>query len=76
MDHTKTIDDGFFLNLDRDLKNAGSTYTSLLVFDKQNNVISSKSNNPDWVHEFTSSGLYKDCYLLKAAHEKISTEPQ
>lgn len=74
MDNTKTIDNRFFLNLDRELRNAGSTYTSLLIFDKQNNVVSSNSNNPEWVHEFTSSGLYKDCHLLKAAHEKILSE--
>jgi len=74
MDHKKTIDNKFFLNLDRELKNAGSTYISLLVFDKNSNVINSKSNNSEWVHEFTSSGLYKNCHLLKTAHEKILTE--
>lgn len=50
----------------------GSTYVSLLIFNKNNDVLYSKSSNPDWVNEFTSTGLYRKCHLLNAANEQMA----
>ena len=72
MDNSKAlIDDRYFLFFDQELKNIGATYISFLAFNNDNDVVYSKSNNPDWVYEFTSSGLYKNCHLLREASKKM-----
>jgi len=60
-----------FLSLNNELLNIGATYSSLLVFNDDNNVIFSNSSDKDWSEEFTSSGMHKNCYLLKEAHEQM-----
>lgn len=57
--------------LNKELLNIGATYSSLLIINDELNVVFSKSSNPDWSEEFTSSGLYRHCYLLKEASNQI-----
>lgn len=70
MDSKKTL--GFGINkqfslLNTELVNLGATYSSILMF--------SKSSNPEWVSEFTSSGLYKHCHLLNEASAQMQSNP-
>jgi len=76
MDSKKTlvIDKKFSL-LNTDLINYGATYLSVLMFSKDNHVLLSKSNNPEWVEEFTSTGLYKHCHLLNEASTQMKSNP-
>ncbi len=70
MDYQKTIKkEKCFSELNRKLKNLGTTYFSILLFNHDNELVYSKSSNPEWVAEFSSSGIYKKCHLLSAAKE-------
>jgi len=60
-----------FLLLNGELINFGATYSSVLVFSKNNGVLFSKSSNPDWSEEFTKTGLYKHCHLLNEASAQM-----
>lgn len=72
MDSKKTIKISNNFNvLNKELLNIGATYSSLLIMDDDSKVIYSKSSNIDWSEEFTSSGLYKHCHLLKEANKQM-----
>lgn len=72
MDNSKTIIfNKHFSEHNDKLTNIGATYISLLMFDKLNNVLLSKSSNMDWSDEFTSTQLYKDCHLLNEANAQM-----
>lgn len=77
MDNQKTIKhDDHFWQMNRDLVDVGATYVSLLIFNANKDVLYSKSSNPDWMEEFTSTGLYKKCHLLRAAHDQMAQSQQ
>lgn len=61
-----------FWHINHNLSNLGATYVSLLMFNSANEIIFSKSSNPEWADEFTSTGLYKECHLLSAANELMN----
>ena len=69
---TSIIQNNAFADFNEELLGLGTTYLSLIVFDKSSNVIISKSSNPDWSSEFMETGLYKDCHLLQAASSLMS----
>ena len=72
MDSKKTVKLGNnFLLLNTELLNIGATYSSLLIMNDESKIIFSKSSNIDWSDEFTSSGLFKNCYLLKEANKQM-----
>lgn len=75
MDNKKTviIERNFSL-LNSELVNIGATYSSLLVFNNNNEIVLSKSSDKNWSEEFTSTGMYKNCHLLKEANEQIKTK--
>ena len=74
MDSKKTIDtDRKFRLLSRDLMDFGATYSSVLMFSENNNVLFSKSSNPEWGEEFTTTGLYKHCHLLNEASAQMQS---
>lgn len=62
-----------FSHLRKDLMNFGATYSSVLLFAENNNVLFSKSSNPEWGEEFTSTGLYKHCHLLNEASAQMQS---
>ena len=73
MDNKATLAlNGNFFRFNKELLNIGATYSSVLVFDINNNVAFSKSSNTDWTDEFTSTGLYKDCHLLHEAEWQMA----
>ncbi|MDI9818630.1 MULTISPECIES: hypothetical protein [unclassified Legionella] len=51
----------------------GATYSSVLIFSENNKVLFSKSSNPEWSEEFTSTGLYKHCHLLSEANAQMQS---
>lgn len=67
---TLAMDKKFSLFND-DLMNFGATYSSVLLFSEKNKVLFSKSSNPEWGEEFTSSGLYQHCHLLNEAKSQM-----
>lgn len=74
MDCKKTIVIGRkFSLLSGELLNFGATYSSVLMFSENNSVLFSKSSNPEWVGEFTSTGLYKNCHLLCEANSQMQS---
>lgn len=74
MDSKKTIAiERKFSLLKNDLMNFGATYSSVLMFSENNNVLFSKSSNPEWGEEFTSTGLYKHCHLLNEAKGQMQS---
>lgn len=74
MDSKKTIAiDRKFSLLSNDLMNFGATYSSVLLFSENNSVIFSKSSDPEWADEFTSTGLYKHCHLLNEATAQMQS---
>ena len=66
------IDKKFSL-LSDELMNFGATYSSVLLFSEDNNVLFSKSSDPEWADEFTSTGLYKHCHLLNEANSQMKS---
>lgn len=72
MDSKKTlkIENNFYL-LNEELLNVGATYSSLLIMNNDSKIVFLKSSNVDWSEEFTSSGLYQHCYLLKEANKQM-----
>ena len=66
------IDRKFSL-LSGDLMNFGATYSSVLMFSENNSVLFSKSSNPEWGDEFTTTGLYKHCHLLHEANAQMQS---
>ncbi|MFT4058917.1 MAG: hypothetical protein QM652_05150 [Legionella sp.] len=73
MDSKKTIKIGNnFHLLNKELLNIGATYSSLLIMNDNSKIIFSKSSDIDWSEEFTTSGLYKHCYLLKEANKQMA----
>lgn len=60
-----------FTLLSDDLSNFGATYSSVIMFSEDNSVLFSKSSNPEWNEEFTTTGLYKHCHLLNEARVQM-----
>lgn len=76
MDSKKTLGaDGQFSSFSNDLINLGATYSSVLLLSENNEVLFSKSSDPDWLAEFTSTGLYKYCHLLGEARSQMQFNP-
>lgn len=74
MDSKKTVGiDKQFSLLSDELMNVGATYSSMLIFSEDNKVLFSKSSNPEWAEEFTSTGLYKHCHLLNEAKSQMQS---
>jgi len=69
---TTVREEKYFLELNNRLKDLGTTYFSILLFNSNNEMIYSRSSNPEWVDEFSSSGKYKKCHLLAAANDLSS----
>lgn len=67
-----TIDRKFSL-LNNDLVDFGATYSSVLLLSDDNKMLFSKSSNPEWGEEFTSTGLYKHCHLLNEANSQMQS---
>lgn len=74
MDSKKTVGiDRKFTSLNHDLLNFGATYSSVILLSDNNNLLLSKSSNPEWGEEFTSTGLYKHCHLLREANTQMQS---
>lgn len=72
MDNKKNIKyEKHFWSLHSELRNVGATYVSFLIFDEDNQVIYSQSNNNDWTQEFTSTKIYQKCHLLNSAQKQL-----
>jgi len=73
MDNQTTIKkETHFWELNNNLMGLGATYFSLLIFNAKNELTFSKSSDSEWSYEFSTTGLYKKCHLISAAHELLN----